>query len=189
MQSRWARVARGWAAAVFATVVAALSHVLAGGEAPTVFGLGASLLLSTVLCTALTGRTLSIVRLTVSMAASQVMFHSLFSSLGTPVAVGHHGTDTVMLADVASHAHSTMWLAHAAAGAITILAFRYAEVAFWGLAATARLFLARLLAFVAPVPATPCTPIFPSREPVLLPLRELLSPMRHRGPPEERIAF
>lgn len=185
MDSRWARVARGWSAAAFATFVAALSHTLAGGEAPTLFGVGASLLLSALLCTVLTTRTLSLWRLVLSMAASQVMFHSLFSSLGTPVAVAHDHSSTVMLADVTSHEHSSMWLAHVVAGAITIVSFRYAESAFWGLSATARLFFARFIAFAVPVLGTPVRLVFSFREPVALPLRELLSPMRHRGPPVE----
>jgi hypothetical protein len=120
------------------------------------------------------------------MAASQVMFHSLFSSLGTPVPVTHDH-NAVMLADVTSHEHSGMWLAHVVAGAVTILSFRYAESAFWGLRDTARLSLARLLQLVL-VRVTLVRPAPLYRAPALRPLRELLSPMRHRGPPVELAA-
>lgn len=184
MESRWARVARGSSAALFATFLAAFSHLLAGGAAPTAFGLGACLLLSATLCTILTSRILSLWRLAIAMAASQAMFHSLFSTLGNPVAAAH-AHDPVMLADAAPHPHGAMWFAHVLAGALTIIAFRYGESAFWGLAATARLLLARLLAFAAPAPTAPAKPVLASRAPVVRPLRELLSPMRHRGPPLE----
>lgn len=185
MQSRWARVARGSWAAAFATFVAALSHTLAGGQLPSAFGVAASLLLSTVLCTALTARTLSWWRLVVSMGASQVLFHALFSGVGTPTAVEHSHDAMVMVADVASHDHSPMWLAHVLAGAVTILAFRYAERAFWSLGETAHLFFARLVAYFAPAGGVPMRVAPSYRAPLLPPIRELLSPMRHRGPPVE----
>jgi len=184
MQSRWARVARGSSAALFATLLAAFSHLIAGGDTPTLFGLGASLLLSAALCTLLTTRTLSLSRLVIAMGASQVMFHSLFSTLGNPIAVAHEHSAAMPL-DAAPHAHSAMWLAHVVAGALTILAFRYGESAFWSLAIIARLFFARLLGFTAPVLTPVVRLVAACTEPMMRPLSELLSPMRHRGPPVE----
>lgn len=43
MQTRWARVARGLAAALVATFVAAFMHALAGGARPGVLGLALAL--------------------------------------------------------------------------------------------------------------------------------------------------
>jgi hypothetical protein len=189
MDSRWARFARGFSAAGFATFVAVFSHTVAGGTAPSAFGILASVVLSASVCTILAGRTLSIVRLTGSVAVSQALFHGIFSSVGTPVALAHDMT--AMAVAPPAHEHSTggMWLAHVVAGLITVVAFRYAEAAFWGLADTARLFLARLLAL------TFATPV-PSRRPVAVPERTvlpadlavLLSSMRHRGPPVAFVA-
>ena len=182
MDSRWARVARGGAAASFATVVAALSHALSGGEAPSLFGVGVSLVISAMVCTMLTGRTLSLWRLAVSVGLSQVLFHALFSGLGTPAPVAHHMTG---MDAVAPHLHAdpTMWSAHAVAGLLTIVAFRFGEQAFWGVAATARLLFARLLPVAIPVLAAQRPVVTVQRRFVPRDLSLLLSPMRHRGPP------
>jgi hypothetical protein len=184
MHSRWARVARGWSAAAFATIVAAVSHTLAGGQAPSVFGLVVSLVLSATACTLLAGRTVSLLRLTVSIGLSQILFHALFSGLGSPVAAEHvHGTMTMLdVTPMPGHAGG-MWLGHIAAGLVTIVAFRNAETAFWGLAGSARLALGRLLpvvpeAIVRWTQPRPLELTWIPRE-----LREVLSTMRHRGPP------
>lgn len=191
MHSRWARVARGWAAAAFATFVAAFTHALGGGATPSAFGILASLVLSGMLCSLLAGRTLSLWRLSVSVALSQVLFHGLFVSLGTPIPVAASMRDMaggmpMDAAPLAHHAGASMWLAHVVAGLLTLVAFRYAEQAFWGIADTARLALARLTSLAVPVLATP-------RASVMLPetrelpsfLTHLMHSMSHRGPPVE----
>jgi hypothetical protein len=192
MDSRWARVARGSSAAVFATFVAALSHVAAGGAAPSAFGVLASLVVSIMLCTVLTARGLSLWRLATSVALSQVLFHSLFSGLGAPVIAQHHMGPMAMDAmdAPAAHLHAgpTMWLAHAAAGAVTVVVFRHAESAFWSLARTARLFLTRLLAVVIPVVLPPHPFVAVEARFVPRDVTLLLSSMRHRGPPVELAA-
>ncbi|MCU1440582.1 MAG: hypothetical protein JWP85_1579 [Rhodoglobus sp.] len=184
MDSRWARLARGFTAAGFATFVAAFSHAVAGGAAPSAFGILASFVLSASVCTILAGRTLSLVRLTASVAVSQALFHGLFSSVGTPVAVAHDMAAMGIAPPVHEHSGGGMWLAHVIAALVTILAFRYAEAAFWGLANTARLALARLLAltFAVPVPLRPTLAV-PERTVLPADLAVLLSSMRHRGPP------
>lgn len=203
MDSRWARVARGGTAAAFATFVAALSHTLAGGAVPTPFGVGASLVLASTGCILLAGRSLSLWRLALSVALSQTLFHAVFSGLGAPVArpgsLEHHGasgltdaaSDPAALDSAALHSAmpgATMILAHLVAGLVTVLAFRYAESAFWGLATTFGLFLSRLLGIAAighlavgPAPRA-VGRLFPhDREP-------FLSSMRRRGPPQESLA-
>lgn len=189
MDSRWARVARGSIAAAIATFVAAFSHTVAGGVGPSAFGLFASLVISVAVCTALAGRTLSIVRLAASVAISQVLFHTLFSSLGTPVIVDHDmGAMTVDAAALHPHAGPTMWLAHAVAALVTVVALRFGERAFWGMADTARLLLARLLPLVIPLFVVPRTAPLVERRFVPRDLALLLSSMRHRGPPQELAA-
>lgn len=184
VDSRWGRVARGWSAAGFATIVAAVSHTLGGGVPPTAFAIVVSLVLSGMACTLLAGRTLSVFRLGASVAVSQALFHGLFSGLGTPVAVAHAHVPTVLEAG-AEHHPAGMWGAHIVAGIITLVALRYAETAFWGLAATARLFFARLIA-TASIPAPlaldrhriiPILTVLPSVSARILPR------LRYRGPP------
>lgn len=182
MDTRWARVARGSAAASVATFVAAFSHWLAGGETPSWFGVGVSLVISLAVCTMLTGRTLSLWRLAVGIGLSQFLFHALFSGLGTPVAVQH---DMGAMDATALHAHGapTMWAAHAVAAVITVVAVRFGEQSFWGVLGTARLLLARLVWVVVPVVEVPRPVVAVERRFVPRDLALLLSPMRHRGPP------
>lgn len=186
MQSRWARVARGTAAAVVATLVAALSHTLSGGSGSW-FGVGVSLALAITVCTLLTGRTLSLWRLSVGIGVSQFLFHALFSDLGTPVLV-EHSMSSMHVTVPHAHAAPSMWLAHAIAAVITIVAVRFGEQAFWGVGRTARLFLARLLIVVAPVLSAPRPRLAITRRFVPCDLDLLLSPMRHRGPPVALLA-
>lgn len=178
--TRWARFARGWAAAGFATFVAAFSHVVAGGSAPTVFSVAVALVISAMIATLLAGRTVSLARLTVSIGLSQVLFHSLFSSLSAPVAASHEHSPALF--DVVSHDHADMWLAHTIAGIVTIVAFRYAEGAFWGLATTAGLFITRLVGVIIPI----ALPRFARPEPLdfVVPSSiAILAALPRRGPP------
>jgi hypothetical protein len=89
--------------------------------------------------------------------------------------------------DAAAPAHhhpAAMWLAHAVAGVITIIALRYAGTAFWGVADTARLLFARLIVVLVPmIPAPRPVAALADHVFVRLDLALLLSPMRHRGPP------
>ena len=184
MDSRWARVARGVSAAAFATFVAAFSHTISGGTGASLFGIAASFIISAMVCTLLTVRTLSLWRLTTSIAASQILFHGLFSSAGAPVAVAH--TMNAMSTDApATHLHGspTMWAAHAVAALVTVVAFRFGEQAFWGVIRTARLLLARLFVFATPALDVPRPVVRVERRFVPRNLALLLSSERHRGPP------
>ena len=116
---------------------------------------------------------------------SQVLFHALFSGLGTPTPIARHDMAAMVLDAAPTHDHAgDMWLAHVAAGLVTIVVFRHAEQAFWGMADSARLFVARLVARVIPVPfLPPVRTAAAHREFVPRDLLRLFSPMRHRGPP------
>ena len=184
MQSRWARVARGWAAATFATGVAALSHIIAGGNVPTVVAIGATLVISGMVCTLLAGRALSTLRLSASVLGSQALFHGVFATAGVPVVAEHsHGASTTLIVDAAQHGHATMWVAHCVAAILTIVVLRFGETALWGLARIARMFFARLLAWpvVSVVLALPRVRV---TEFVVVPRHaRLLSVIARRGPP------
>ena len=184
-------------AAVFATLIASLSHALAGGGTPSTLSLAISLAFSALVCVALTGRQLSMVRMSLAVAISQFAFHGLFSSLGgatgggeTPVVVvGGHGThaatstllETTTVA--AHHTNGWMWTAHALAAVATIVVLRFGERAFWGMRDAA-------LRFIAVVVGT--LPVRVEHQPVEPVISRVDSPtvfeffrgsLQHRGPP------
>ncbi len=128
--NRGARAARGVLVALFATFIALMSHIAAGGQPPGWLGIVAPLSLAATVSTVLAGRQLSLWRLMVSVVLSQLLFHSLFT-LGAPNASHlfraheHHPgriTTASALGAVADHAHggSFMWVAHAFAAAVTV---------------------------------------------------------------------
>jgi hypothetical protein len=193
--TRWMRVLRGTLASVFATFVAAFSHVLGGGALPSVAAMSLSVALAMLVCIALAGRALSLWRTISSVALSQVLFHGLFSTvmgtstLSMPTHTNHSAAEVVITtsASPAASGHSaSMWLAHAAAAALTVLALRYAEVALVTLRETAGLFFATLGATHVPVhvsrdessPRIGCTTRVVHHD-----LSVLFSALRHRGPP------
>jgi hypothetical protein len=193
--TRWMRVLRGALASVFATFVAAFSHVLGGGALPSAAAMALSIALAMLACIALAGRALSLWRTIASVALSQVLFHALFSTvMGTSTLSmpghAHHSPVDVVIATSASPASSghsaSMWLAHAFAAALTVLAIRYAEVALVTLRETTGLLLATIGATPTPVhvsrddssPRIGCTTRVIHRD-----LSLLFSALRHRGPP------
>ncbi|MCU1525687.1 MAG: hypothetical protein JWO18_2581 [Microbacteriaceae bacterium] len=201
MSTRWARLTRGLIAALFSTFVAACSHAIAGGSTPSLVGLALCLAFSTVLCTLLAGRTLSLIRLSLSVAVSQFAFHGAFGLLSdagpasTPLQVmdHHSGGQMIMHIDAlspATHAAMStdvrMWLGHAVAAILTIVAFRFGEVAFWGLLELTRLCVTRLVTSTTQFRPTvrPRTSVVAAERARLpRPVEHLLSALRHRGPP------
>ena len=201
MTTRWARFFRGWIVASFATLVAALSHTLGVAAAPSALAVGVSLAFAGMICVALAGRTVSTLRLTIAVLLSQIIFHALFSFGGpggtlttdASATAGLHGhaivgglSDTAGL-DLAhvGHAGWGMWLAHLAAAAVTIMALRYGERAFWGLLANARLGIRSVICVRVPVAVPATLRSAPMTAAVLAPqdLGVLLVARPHRGPP------
>lgn len=213
MTTRWARFARGWIAALFSTFVAALSHTLGGGSGPGLLPVALSLAFAGIVCVGLAGRTLSLWRVSLSVLASQLIFHGLFSlggsggAMATPSAAPHDHRWIAVLADPAllgaagsgrlgSGAMTgamaggpadgiAMRLAHLAAAAATILALRFGERAFWGLLENARPIIRALFAQHALTlpPRSPRRTVATARVFTPRDLSVLLSTMRHRGPP------
>jgi hypothetical protein len=172
MSTRWARFARGWVTASFSVLVAALSHVAAGGAMPGLFGAVVALAFGGMVSVFLAGRTLSLPRLAISVAFSQAIFHLLFTATGTATALAstvagtgptHHLTalapftvDAATALPHSGHFDATMWFAHALAAVLTVVALRHGETAFWGLL---RLATSGFRAVVAGVAA----PLIPTR--------------------------
>lgn len=129
--SRLPHLLRGLSASFVATLLALAGHIVGGGEAPAFLGIAAPFLLSFAVCVLLAGRKLSIVRLSISVVASQAIFHTLFI-LGTPSGRvdamhghgHHHGASAVPLMTANTielmHGDTLMWISHFAAAAITI---------------------------------------------------------------------
>jgi hypothetical protein len=202
--SRWSRFSRGWAAAGFATFVAALSHTLAGGGTPGLLAIVVSLAFAGIICIGMTGATASTWRTSVSVVASQLVFHGLFALTGptgtaattlveqAPGAGHHHALalSVVTSAPSASHAlHSTldggMLAAHVLAAIATIVALRHGEDALRKLLTTARLAVRILFARLveATAPTSPRQTVHSAPIATASVRRILVSPLRHRGPP------
>lgn len=190
MHSRGARLTRGWVIGSFATALAALSHAVAGGGTPSGLALVAGVVFGGMLATLAVGRRPSLPRLTIAVGGSQLAFHALFSLLGTSgtvAASGHaHGAPLAMSMGPATHGEGAgMWLAHAAAGVVTLAMLQGAERAAWRLLTElARLVVAPFRAQGAaphPVPARLAPLTIASPIPLLA--RALSAGVSRRGPP------
>jgi hypothetical protein len=205
--SRWARLSRGWFAALFATALAATSHVLAGGAGPSLLALVLAVTFSGFVCVSLTAKALSPIRLAIAVGASQFAFHSFFGAIGggapvTPAdpatSVGAHSHLVVFLIEGSAstamaghHTNAAMWAGHAIAAILTIVILRHGEKAFWALIDLAALAIRSLFVFVPPtVSSTP--PVVTGRiivgaiTPRILIL--LRTSLLYRGPPVLSIA-
>jgi hypothetical protein len=205
MSSRGARVGRGFAAAGVATLVAALFHMAGGGEAPSAVALTLSLVFSTLASIVLVGKRVALWRLALSVAVSQFLFHALFtlspSSTFSGMPMGGHlhaGMHLTLVPGAGVTADAVtpgptflgedvwMWLAHAAAAALTIAVLLHGERT---LLAVARFTFFRLRRFAdrvaAVLPATPSRASAPiDTVPASLHgVEALIGTLRHRGPP------
>ncbi|WP_430591898.1 hypothetical protein [Humidisolicoccus flavus] len=195
---RGTQALRGATAAVFATFVALISHVLGGGAVPGVLGLVVPLLIALPICLAVAKKA-SLLRLSVAVGASQFLFHTLFIfGAATPGAIaptqGHSGHTVTpdMLAGsalpemVAHGAHGPlMWLAHAIAAIITTAALHRADALLESLASLVRFIAHALMPRIVSVrAATPvaASPITETQPRVSAGAREY-TPQQLRGPP------
>lgn len=173
MSSRGARVARGFAAAGVATLVAALFHMAGGGQAPSALALTLSLVFSSLGCIALAGRRVAVWRLTLSVLLSEFLFHVLFTLSPSATFSGmpadghlHAGMHLTMVPGAAATAASTsgmsmpatimgenpvMWASHAAAALLTVVVLLHAERTLLAVARFAWFVLRRLADRVAAV--------------------------------------
>ncbi|WP_346958690.1 hypothetical protein [uncultured Arthrobacter sp.] len=196
------RLVRGWIGAVVATSLAATSHVLAGGSIPEVSLLVLALALSGLVCTALTGRGLSLWRLATGVLLSQGLFHWLFSGSAaprhSPLPSSGHAAHSMPLEPAAGtavsaamdHTSPLMWAGHAVAAVLTVALLRRGEVTVVRLVQALRLRVTAFLPLFQPLPQPPAAVTRPANR-RLQPLRNLGVPllvMRHRGPPAAPIA-
>lgn len=206
--ARAERLARGWIVGAVSTVVAAVSHSLAGGYQPNALSLGVAVVFAGMLGTLVIGLRPSLVRLALAVAGSQLAFHLMFSLLVVPAGAagsnggagsmvgmsgmsamsGMSGMDAAAPAtQMTASAHLLdpgMWLAHGVAAAITIAFLRHAELALWNM--LVRLIAPAVTRVAAATPTRlPEPPRSPSELPVVRPLSSRLRvcSASRRGPP------
>lgn len=186
-----------------AVLVAALSHMIAGGNTPTIFALVATLIIALPLTTFLSGTRFGLLRTVAAVAVTQGLFHWLFVWIGSPEMATSEPTgpmpshaehlaemSAAMSGSLASLADPVtagvaMWISHAVAAALTVWMLRRGERALDTLQSViADLFFPTA---VAPVPA-----VIPEELPGLPATRYCWSPRQrllstsaitHRGPP------
>jgi len=188
MTPRHVRALRGAAAAWIATVVAATSHTLAGGGAPSPALVAVLGILASPLAIALAGRRLSAWRIGVTVLASQALFHGAFAVTAdvdpsvAAIAHAHHATllgapDPVggLLPD------APMLVGHVLAAAATMLALYCGERMLRALGRGIRSILRRA---GEPAPAPIVLLRIAAGAPPTLPARGVvLSDVSRRGPP------
>lgn len=166
---------------------------------PGTLGIVVPLVFSAFVCVLLAGRRLSLFRLTLSVAVSQFLFHTLFM-LGTvqgvassPAVSSHatHGMPVMLDAAVApishgAHTGAGMWVAHGIAALLTVAVIHWAEKLIAAVAAMKDFVLTRLVPAVPTVVAAPMLAgslSLPGREPSLRSLGVYPATMALRGPP------
>ena len=198
--SRSVRALRGAVAALFATLVALCSHVLAGGQMPDLLGVMLPLAVSVQVCILLSSRRFSVFRLSVAVAFSQFFFHGLFSlgagqsdgmAMNMDMPHGHltHTAATVPpgALDVSHLAHGgPMLLAHVIAGIATVLVLHHSESLLFSLTGVVDLFFLGFLWFLTAVfqfPAMSRRPLVRRTEPLAFVSAVYLNCVARRGPP------
>lgn len=166
-----------------------------GGGLPPVLNVIVALTLALPVCVLLAGRRLSWTRLSVAVGLSQFVFHLLLSvplvPSGTMVS-GHHGKP-VQFNPVAiptlpmDHLpmDPSMWVAHAIAAAVTVVALGRGELAVAAVAYVLGLSTLVALRSFCPLQPAPVLPL-PAGVPMVPAGRELFSVVRRRGPPTAR---
>ena len=136
--SRSLRAWKGVAIATLATATALLAHLVAGGAAPGVVGVIVPFTFAVLVSVALAGSAPSLVRTSLAVMASQLLFHALFvlgmGTAGTFLGGSAHGAHSsgVAMSDSVlaqlSHGAALMAPAHLLAAAMTVGAIYAAEL-------------------------------------------------------------
>lgn len=194
MSPRAVRLLRGALLGGVATVLAAVSHLVGGGPAPTAIALLLGGVFSTAVGTVAVGqvragrRALTLPRTIAGVAVGQLAFHLVFSLLGQGAAVtiaGHHGSLVALAADpvhAVVQGGAGMWTAHLVAGVLTVLYLRHLEARVWAVLAQLGGLVVRALhvTAVAPASGSPRVPLVRSTRVPASVLRDVIA---RRGPP------
>ncbi|HUH52817.1 MAG TPA: hypothetical protein VLZ31_02085 [Microbacteriaceae bacterium] len=148
--SRSSRAVKGTVIAVASTVVAATSHILAGGNIPTPVALLVTAVVALPLVILLLSKRLGIAGMTAAVGFTQALFHTIFVYAGTgyrpgsgdplPAHAAHMGMveKFVPTAQVGSSADLMMLFGHAVATVLTVWLIRRGEVALKRIATSLR---------------------------------------------------
>ncbi|WP_353807506.1 hypothetical protein [Agromyces sp. SYSU T00194] len=205
MNTRWQAVARGWFVAAAATVIASLSHVVAGGHPPGGLAIVLALTFSGLVCMVLVGPSASLPRTAAGAVLSQLALHALFSvttpaSAATSATAGVHAAhapvDPAIFDDALAglggstlHASAWMLVSHAVAALLTVVALQRGDLAVAALARAAATAIRLLLPEVRlPAPVPTGTRLVAWTGPSMRPALVVLSGLRHRGPPVASVA-
>ena len=190
-----ARLTRGWLCAALSTFLAGASHAIAGGSVP-LLPVALAMVFGTLICVTLAGRQLTLPRVVLGVAMSQLVFHSLFSAftgtaasmVGAPVVHGHGSVAAHPVPGIAAAGADDlgllMLLSHMIAGLVTVFLVRHGEALWWALVGALSASLSALTQVVA-ASATPGPRSMPDR-PAVPGLNDLLlaDARQHlRGPP------
>lgn len=191
--TRRPHVIRGLVAASIATFVALASHVWVGGAMPGMLGVAVPWILSVMVCTLLAGRCLSLLRLSVSVVLSQLLFHVLFvlGAITPQAALGAHEHGGALVLPMTGAGalvpeDAGMWASHALAALVTVLLLHRGEQTVHALSRVAAEVVAWARRIVAAPAAVPSPVVVRRRWATKsAPLRRdpLFSAMRRRGPP------
>ncbi|QNO36757.1 hypothetical protein H4J02_09690 [Protaetiibacter sp. SSC-01] len=195
MTPRAARLLRGALLGGVATVLAAVSHLVGGGPAPSGLALVLGGVFATAVGTIAVGRlrpgrrALTLPRVISGVAISQLAFHLVFSLLGQGAAVattgGHHGLAAIASDPGAAIAQggAGMWIAHLVAGVLTVLYLRHLESRVWTVLAQLGGLAVRALRVAATAPVADAPRLTAARAPRVPAASALLDTIARRGPP------
>lgn len=199
---RVTRVLRGSVAGAFATFVALMSHVAAGGALPGWVGIAVPLVFSMLLCIVIAGRKLSATRTLIGVSVSQFFFHTLFilgtaSSPAGGTSMGHHNHGAMVMTEWETTAtlitaDTTMWGWHALAAGVTAVVMYRAEraaVVMRALAAAIGAWLRRVIALLVGILVDPARATRSVVDTTVLPAldRLFVASAWRRGPPIARV--
>lgn len=186
---RQERLLRSWALAGFSTTLAALSHSLAGGQAPHLITWFLATSLAALLCLGLTYLKINRIALATSVALSQSAFHLLYQGGDGVVLAGaehqHHHHQLVLIAESGHQgAHGGSMLAlHTLAALATYLLIRRFEETLAALKDLASKTWHRLIHLSTPRPLPAPIKLSPVSHPASYFSSILTSCIRRRGPP------
>ena len=195
MVTRAEQLSRAGLASAFAVATAAVSHTIAGGQAPSILALALSLVLATLVSIPLVGKSASLFRIAATVLFGQMVLHGLYAMFPASLAsslslsVPSHNHEMVHsgmpgdLVSADSAPGTWMIVAHVLAAVVTVVVLRNAELAMGILRVIGRLIVA---AFTVPtgvaaiaVPRANALATFESK----LSLSFFPSGIHRRGPP------
>jgi hypothetical protein len=152
--TRAEQLSRAGLASAFAVATAAVSHTIAGGQAPSILALALSLVLATLVSIPLVGKSASLSRIAATVLIGQMVLHGLYAmfpaSMASSLNVGmpSHNHEMVLsglpgdLVRAEGAPGTWMIVGHVLAALVTVFVLRNAELSLSILRAIGRLIVA-----------------------------------------------